>query len=184
MDDEEIKNVHRYLMNEWQINKKSGPRGPIGPCGAKGQKGDAGSGGIDDMCRWMPKLVLENFPKDKLCCFTLADPSKDLLKGAGGAYTTWISRSNAKINTVAIYPSKHVLHLKNTHNALAFENSLYRVDVIISPLSYTSSHNYSCVCIMFQVDGKKINFFSLTGKIGQLHFEVFLLPAKRFVYGG
>ena len=56
-----------------------GPIGPTGPRGVKGRKGDAGSSGIDDMCRWLPKLVLEQFQQDELCCFTLAEPHKDLI---------------------------------------------------------------------------------------------------------
>ena len=57
-----------------------GPVGEIGPRGAKGSKGDPGSSGIDDMCRWLPKSVLEQFQKDEICCFTLDDPGNDLLK--------------------------------------------------------------------------------------------------------
>ena len=38
MDDEEIKNVHRYLMNEWQINKKQVQEVPLGHVELKGKK--------------------------------------------------------------------------------------------------------------------------------------------------
>ena len=113
--------------------------GPIGPTGSRGQKeqrGDAGSSGIADVCRWMPKLMLEQFQTDETCYFILADPHKDLRVGTGGVYTTWISRSKAKKNAVAIKPSKHIIHISKTHNALRFENSLYKVEgVVISPLT-------------------------------------------------
>ena len=42
-----------------------GPIGPAGSRGPKGRKGDDGNSGIDDMCRWMPKLVLEQYQKMK-----------------------------------------------------------------------------------------------------------------------
>ena len=149
-------------MRDWKINEKAGKRGPRGlkgERGDKGSKGDTGRGGIDDACRWIPQLVLKEFQKDEICCFTLADPGKDLHVGAGGAYTAWISHSNAKKNAVAIHPSKHILHISDTHNALVFENSLYQVDdIVISPLTYTSPHNYTCVCVTFQVDGEKDQF--------------------------
>ena len=137
-----------------------GPVGETGPRGPKGSKGDAGSSGIDDMCRWLPKLVLEQFQKDEICCFTLEDPGKDLKKGAGGGgYSTWLSHSKAKMNAVAIKPSKHIINISKTHNALRFENSLYKVDgAIISPLPYTSKHNYTCVCVTFQVEGENDQF--------------------------
>ena len=33
MNDDEIKNVHAYLMEEWKINEKLGPVGPRGETG-------------------------------------------------------------------------------------------------------------------------------------------------------
>ena len=131
-----------------------GERGPRGP---KGRKGDDGSSGIDDMCRWMPKLVLEQFQQDEACCFTLANPRKDLIKGAGDVYTTWVSHSKAKKNAVAgDHPSKHVIHISTTHNALVFDKSLYRVpDILLLPYS---NRNYTCICVTFQVDGEEDQF--------------------------
>ena len=86
------------------------------------------------ICRWMPKLVLEQFQQDETCCFTLANQHKDLIVGKDGVYATWLSHSKAKLNAVAVRPSKHILHISKTHNALVFENSLYKVDdVVISP---------------------------------------------------
>ena len=107
----------------------------------------------------MPKLVLEQFQTDETCCFALADPHKDLRVGTGGVYTTWISRSKAKKNAVAIKPSKHIIHISKTHNALRFENLLYKVEeVVISPLTYVSKRNYTCVCVTFQVEGENDQF--------------------------
>ena len=68
------------------LRRIPGPIGPTGARGPKGRKGDGGSSGIDDMCRWMPKLVLEQFQQDEACCFTLANPQKDLQVGTGGGY--------------------------------------------------------------------------------------------------
>ena len=135
-----------------------GSIGPIGPRGGKGRKGDDGSGGIDDMCRWIPKLVLEQFQQDEVCCFTLADPHKDLIVGKGGAYTTWLSHSNTKKNAVADdHPSKQVLHISKTHNALVFDKSLYWVDdiFIVGP---TSDPCYTYICITFQIEGETDQF--------------------------
>lgn len=136
-----------------------GSVGPTGDRGPSGKSGIAGVGGIADACRWIPKLVLKEFQKDEICRFTHADSSKHLQVGVGGAYTTWISHSNVKKNAVAVQPSKHILHISEKHNALVFENSLYKVDgAIISPLPYTSPHNYTCVCVTFQVEGENDQF--------------------------
>ena len=136
-----------------------GPIGPSGPRGAKGRKGDAGVSGIDDMCRWLPKLVLDQFQQAEVCCFTLVEPHKDLIVGKGGVYKAWLSHSKAKLNAVAMYPSKHILHISTIHNALVFDHSLYKVDgAVISPLPYTSKRNYTCACITFQVDGENDQF--------------------------
>ena len=111
-----------------------------GPSGPRGMKGDPGRSGIYDMCRWMPDLTLEQFQKNKTCCFLLTDPRKDLIKTAAGTYVTWISQSVGKKNAVAIHPSKKVLCASKTHNALAFDKSLYVVDDVALSLSHLCLH--------------------------------------------
>ena len=136
-------------------------------------------------------MVLGQFQQDEVCCFTLATPHKVLIVGKDGVYKDWLSNSKSKWNAVAMYLNKHILHISKTHNALIFEHSLYKVDGgVISPLPFTSKHNYTCVCVTFQVEGENttttttmINFSSQTDRVGRLHLEVFLLPAKRFVFG-
>ena len=132
-----------------------GPAGPPGPRGLKGAKGDpgksGGGGGIDDMCRWVPDIVIRQFEEHETCCFKITDVSKDLHKGAGGAYVTWISRSASKKNAVADYPSKHVLHISKEQNALVFDKSLYYVDgIVVTPLA----PSYVYMCVTFQVEGE------------------------------
>ncbi len=134
-----------------------GPVGPTGARGSKGSKGDTGRGGIDDACRWMPQLVLEQYQKNETCCFTLADPKKDLLKGPGGVYTTWISHTNVKKNAVADdHPSKHVIYISKPHNALAFDKSLYWVDDVV--ISWKVPQSYTCICVTFQIEGEDDQF--------------------------
>ena len=113
-----------------------------GPCGPRGTKEDPGKSGIEDMCRWIPDLTLEQFQKRETCCFLFKDPAKDLTKTAGGAYVTWISRSGSKMN--GIYkPSEKVLYISKTHNALVFIKLLYEVkDAVLSPVK---SHVSLCV---------------------------------------
>ena len=62
-----------------------GAPGPSGTSGSRGPKGlksgprkSGGGGGIDDMCRWIPDLVLEQFQEREYCCFKIADVLKDL----------------------------------------------------------------------------------------------------------
>ena len=38
-----------------------GAPGPAGVVGPAGSKGDDGKSGIDDVCKWIPDLVLEQF---------------------------------------------------------------------------------------------------------------------------
>ena len=68
-----------------------GPAGPSGSRGPKGLKGDCGKSGIDDMCRWIPDLVLDQFQTNETFCFKLTDPASDLKLDVGGAYVTWVS---------------------------------------------------------------------------------------------
>ena len=134
-----------------------GPAGPPGSRGPKGLKGDpgksgAGGDGIDEMCRWIPDLVLGKFQERETCCFKITDVSKDLHKGKYGAYVTWIFRSASKNNAVAIHPSKHVLHISQKQNALVFDKSLYMVDDVVLVPSHPS---YIYVCVTFRTDGKQ-----------------------------
>ena len=129
----------------------TGARGPVGPRGLKGVKGDHGKSGINDMCRWIPDLVLEQFQTNETCCFKLTDPSTDLHKDKSGAYVTWISRSASKMNAVADDPSKQVLHISKEQNALVFDKSLYYVDgIVVAPLA----PSYVYMCVTFQVEGE------------------------------
>ena len=123
----------------------TGPVGETGPRGPKGSKGDPGSSGIDDMCRWLSKSVLDQFQQDEVCCFTLADTHKDLVVSKGGVYTAWLSHSKAKKNAVAgDHPSKHVIHIEKAHNALVFDKSIYWVeDVVLLPYK---NRSYTCIC--------------------------------------
>ena len=45
MNDDEVKNVHEYLMEEWKINQKPGPAGPRGLRGLRGLSGPVGNVG-------------------------------------------------------------------------------------------------------------------------------------------
>ena len=131
---------------------RNGSRGPRGLSGTKGDKGDPGTSGIDDVCRWLPDIALNELRRKETCCFTLTDPKKDLLVGQGGGYVKWLSKSKSKHDAVALRASKHVLHISDKHNALVFDNSLYWVDDVI--LSLYNPHSYVCVCVTYQIDGE------------------------------
>ena len=45
MNEDEIKNVHAYLRDEWKINEKPGPVGPRGLRGLRGAVGEVGKVG-------------------------------------------------------------------------------------------------------------------------------------------
>ena len=123
-------------------NTQPGPRGP------RGAKGNPRKSGIDDICRWIPDLTLEQFQKNETCCFQLTYPAKDLTKSAGGAYVSWISRSGSKMNAIQ-NPSKKVLHISKTHNALVFIKSLHEVkDVVLSPVK-----SYVSLCVKYLILG-------------------------------
>ena len=134
------------------VGSRNGSRGPRGLSGAKGDKGDPGKSGIDDVCRWMPNIALNEFRRNESCCFTLTDPKKDLLVGQGGGYVKWLSKSKSKHDAIAVRASKHVLHISDKHNALIFDNSLYWVEDVI--LSLYNLHSYVCVCVTYQIEGE------------------------------
>jgi hypothetical protein len=127
-----------------------GDHGPEGERGVKGDSGASGKRGIDDMCKWIPGIVLSEYRENESCCFLITDPSKDLEVSKAGAYVTWISRSTSKINAVAIHPSENVLHISENHDALVFNKSLYKVKRV-PLLPYSPS--YAAVCVTYQVEG-------------------------------
>ena len=134
------------------VGSRNGSRGPRGLSGTKGDKGDPGTSGIDDVCRWLPNIALNELRINESCCFTLAEPKKDLLVGQGGSYVKWLSKSKSKHDAIAVRASKQVLHISDKHNALIFDNSLYRVDNVV--LSLYNPHSYVCVCVTYQIDGE------------------------------
>ena len=76
---------------------RNGSRGPRGLSGTKGDKGDPGTSGIDDVCRWLPHIALNELRRKETCCFTLTDPKKDLLVVQGGGYVKWLSKSKSNM---------------------------------------------------------------------------------------
>ena len=173
MDEEEILIVHKYLMKEWKINEvtKGGKRGPKGEKGDRGPQGETGPrgetgptgprgaqgfGGIVDICRWMPKLVIKEFRDSENVCLMITDPRKDLMLGEGGVYITWHSRSKSKHDAVAIKGSKKYLVISERCYGLIFLNNLYKIDnVTISP---SDSRSYTFICITFQLHGDSEQF--------------------------
>jgi len=135
------------------VGSRNGSRGPRGLSGTKGDKGDPGTSGINDVCRWLPNIALNELRRKETCCFTLTDPKKDLLIDKKGGYVKWFSRNTtSKHDAIAVRASKQVLHISDNHNALVFDNSLYEVDDVV--LSVYSLHSYVCVCVTYQIDGE------------------------------
>ena len=122
-----------------------GERGPEGPPGK--------TSGIDDMCKWIPDIVLNQFERNEQVCLLITDPRFDLHKG-DDAYLTWVSRStlgkNANADNAAT-ASKSVLHIADKKNALVFKNCFYWVDdvMLLPPTGYTA------ICVTFMIDGNQ-----------------------------
>ena len=105
-------------------------RGPRGPRRVSGPKGNPGDGGIDDMCAWIPDIVLDQFYWNEKCCLQVIDPSKDL-QMEDGAYLYWILRSKSKGDANADdanSASKRMLHISDERYTLAFEKYVYWID--------------------------------------------------------
>ena len=140
------------------VKGERGPIGPVGkegPAGSKGEQGERGTpgrSGVEDICRWMPSLALNEFRKSEACCLLLADPKKDLLIDKRENIVKWFSKSKSKHDAVALRASKHVRHISEKQNALIFNNSLYLVEDVI--LSLYEPHSYVCVCVTYQIDGE------------------------------
>ena len=65
--------------------------------------------------------------------------------------TEWYSRSHTKMNAVAESGKecKRLVHVKDGHNDLIFDNSLYtQDDIIITPFTPC----YVCICVTFSVE--------------------------------
>ena len=130
----------------------AGERGPRGERGLAGPHGPPGKGGIDDICRWLPaSFVLEQFRKTEKACFLLTDEKRDVKEDVTKGYIEWISRSDEKINAIAVRPSKEILHISDHQGALVFDDSLYKVKpMIISP---SLEDTYVSLCITYKFDG-------------------------------
>ncbi len=136
---------------------EKGERGPRGLQGLKGERGPEGppgkTSGIDDMCKWIPDIVLHEFERNEQVCLLITDPKFDLHKG-DDAYLTWVSRStlgkNANADNAAT-ASKSVLHIADKKNALVFNNCFYWVDdvILLPPTGYTA------ICVTFMIDGNQ-----------------------------
>ena len=47
--------------------------------GPPGPKGDHGKGGMEQICQWIPDVVLHGFRENReACCLLLTDPKKDV----------------------------------------------------------------------------------------------------------
>ena len=128
-------------------SSKRGPPGPPGEPGPPGKKGRDGIGGIESIVRWLPQTTLEEFRKNETACFLLTNPSKDL-KCESGKYVRWISRSNSKLDAVAINPSTKIVDISEHRHGLHFQNNVYKVSNV--RLSPADDDAYVCICITFQ----------------------------------
>ena len=63
--------------------RRSNLRGARGARGPPGPKGDPGPGGIDDMCTWIPNIVIGQFQRNEQLCLLITEPIRDLHKGNG-----------------------------------------------------------------------------------------------------
>ena len=133
----------------------AGPPGPSDAHGSKGGKGDPDKSGFDALCKWMPDLALDGFRKEEVDCFLLTDPNTDVKREGKKGITEWYSRFPAKMNAVAEpgIGCKRLVHIKDGHNALIFDNSLYTQDDIIIP-PFTPC--YVCICATLSVEGENV----------------------------
>ena len=130
---------------------EKGDRGEIGPRGEVGAKGDPGKSGIEDTCRWLPKLVLKDFREEtETCCFLLTNPTTDIKRKDGKAIVEWISRSDYKKNAKATHPSTAMETFKDGSAALVFKETLYNVDGVCLA---RANKDYVCLCATFKVAG-------------------------------
>tara|TARA_Y100000296_G_scaffold43449_1_gene49917 strand:- start:20 stop:907 length:888 start_codon:yes stop_codon:yes gene_type:complete len=130
----------------------NGSRGPSGPPGPQGPKGDPGKGGFEQICKWLPDVVLQGFRENQeACCFLLTNPEKDV-KRNGKEVKEWISRSSKKNNAIAIEPSKEINYYPDIKRyALEFDHTLYEVDDIT--ISSDKNRSYTCLCVTFRISG-------------------------------
>ena len=124
----------------------TGPPGPPGAHGPKGGKGDPGKSGFDAFYKWVPNLALDGFRKEEVGCILLTNT--DVKREGEKGITEWYSRSPTKMIAVAESGKeyKRLVHIKDGHNALTFDNSLYTQDDVII------AHFTPCyVCTTFSV---------------------------------
>ena len=132
-----------------------GPVGSVGSRGPRGQDGNPGAAGIDDMCKWLPNMVLKHLrEEEEKCCLLLTNPEKDI-KRKGDDIVEWISRSNTNFNAKPVdHPSKDIVRISDERFALDFNNSPYWTDgIVLSPDGYKNAYTY--VCVTFRVQGSE-----------------------------
>ena len=132
-------------------SSKRGPSGRPGEPGPPGKKDRDGIGGIESIVRWLPQTALEEFRKNETACFLLTNPPKDL-EFESGKYVKWISRSNSKLDAIAINPSTKIVDISEHRHGLLFRNNVYKVSNV--RLSPADDDAYVCICLTFQ-DGNQ-----------------------------
>ena len=84
--------------------------------------------------------------------FLLTNLSIDVKREGKRDIIEWHTHSPTKINAVAESRKecKHLVHIKDGHNALIFDNSLYTQDDIVITPRFTP--RYVCICTTFSVE--------------------------------
>ena len=101
----------------------------------------------------MSDLALDGFRQEEVGCFLHNDPNTDVTREGNKGIAEWYSRSPTKMNDVAesAKECKRLVHIKDGHNALIFDDSLYTQDDIITT-PFTPCYVY--ICATFSVDGE------------------------------
>ena len=96
---------------------------------------------------------MDGFRKEEVGCLLLTDPNTDVKHEGKKGINEWYSRSPTKMSVVAESGKecRGLVHAKDGHNDLIFDNSLYKQDDIIIT-SFTPC--YVCICATFSVESE------------------------------
>ena len=154
--------------NAFATRGASGPPGPIGKKGDKGdpgiagppgERGTIGPSGINDLCKWLPEFILQEFRKTESCSYHFPVDGSGFEREKGKIVKLISHSTNPRylkhsVDATSIEPCSDTLNLppdgNNQRLAIKFERSMaYKADGV--KLACSDSTRWISLCLTFRV---------------------------------
>ena len=133
-----------------------GERGETGPRGERGRRGERGpstAASMEEMCKWMPHLILDNLQTyEEQCCLFIEDVSKDIVRDHDDYIRKWVSRTgrgNAESPGMRASGDLVAIPQRGRH-ALSFHRKKTEYIIYDLPLLYHDKTSFGYICVTFR----------------------------------